>query len=134
MDEKFLLRHRTLGLLYDCLADEPLHNIDLSKSRTTAWKLAEKMNLSEKEFHDVHMSLHGQKPEHVECFGEKGFYEIQITVHGVIAYSDDYWLTEGYKHLHDRIFYKTRWLFPLIAICASIVALAISVIALLKRP
>ena len=88
VDPKYKMRHMALGLMYTRLEDDPLHKTNLNKSKMKVSEIAEKLEISESDFKKLHFAFHSFEDDHVQCFGDSGFYEIGITEAGIIAYLD----------------------------------------------
>lgn len=127
--KKYVYRHKMLEYLYSKIKDEPLHEVDLKKSKSSFKEMADFLSIDPKLLREYHQSFHGfdDKEDHVKCFNERGEYIIGIDEPGIRAYLDDYWINEGEKDLNERIYNKTKWVVPLIALVITAISLGYSV-------
>jgi hypothetical protein len=125
MKQKYKNRHKILKYLYEKIKDEPLANIDLTKSRTNFIDLAQALKIDVKTLAEDHYGLHQLDEGHVCCSGGKHF-EMSIDESGIFAYTDRYWLREGRKEMNERIYDYTKWSLPILSLVISILALYIS--------
>ena len=127
--KKYVYRHKMLEYLYSKIKDEPLHEVDLKKSKSSFKEMADFLSIEPKLLREYHQSFHGfdDKEDHVKCFNERGEYVIGIDEPGIRAYLDDYWINEGEKDLNERIYNKTKWVVPLIALVITAISLGYSV-------
>lgn len=129
ISKKYLYRHKMLEYLYSKIKNEPLHEVDLKKSKSSFKEMADFLSIDPKLLREYHQAFHGfdDKEDHVKCFNERGEYVIGIDEPGIRAYLDDYWINEGEKDLNERIYNKTKWIVPVFALIITIVSLSISI-------
>ena len=125
--KKYRVRHQILELLYKKLEDEPLHNTNLSKSKTDLKIISESLKLPADEIRKYHMAFHSFEKDHVQCTSMNNTSIIEITEAGVIALFDEFWIKEGKKDLHDSIYNITRWILPVFSFLLSLIAIIISI-------
>lgn len=126
---KYLYRHKMLEYLYNKIKNEPLHRVDLKKSKSSFKEMADSLNIEPILLREYHQAFHGfeEKEDHVKCFVENGEYVIGIDEPGIRAYLDDFWISEGEKDLNERIYNKTKWIVPVFALIITIISLSISI-------
>ncbi len=127
--KKYVYRHKMLEYLYSKIKDEPLHRTDLKRSKSSFKEMADFLKIDARLLKEYHQSFHGfdDKEDHVKCFEEGGEYIIGIDEPGIRAYLDDYWINEGEKDLNERIYNKTKWVIPIIALIITAASLMYSI-------
>jgi len=104
--------------------------VDLEKSKSSFKEMADIFSIDPKLLREYHQAFHGfdgKEHHHVKCFNEGGEYIIGINEPGIRAYLDDYWINEGEKDLNERIYNKTKWSIPLIALVITAISLGYSI-------
>ncbi len=127
IDKKYVCRHKILEYLYLKIKFEPLHNINLLKSKSSFVEMANNLKLDAMYLRECHQGFHTFEKDHVACFNEGDNFIIGITEPGINAYLDNYWIREGHKELNERIYEKTKWSVPLIALIITVLSLLYSV-------
>lgn len=126
IDKKYKCRHLMLEHLYSKIKYEPLHRIELEKSKSSFVEMANHLKLDAMYLRECHQGFHTFDNDHVKCFNDGDNFIIGITDAGINAYLDNYWIREGHKELNERIFEKTKWAVPLLALVITILSLLYS--------
>ena len=126
VDKKYKYRHRMLEHLYSKIKYEPLHHIQLEKSKSSFVEMANILKVDAMYLRECHQGFHNFDKDHVQCFNEGDNFIIGITEQGIFAYLDNYWLREGQKELNERIYDKTKWVVPLLALLVTFISLLYS--------
>ena len=127
VDKKYKYRHEILKYLFTKIKYEPLHNIDLNKSKSSFEEIAKYLNVDVIYLRECHQGLHTFDKDHVGCSNVNDTFFIGITDAGMSAYLDNYWLREGQKELNERIYDKTKWVVHLLALLITFISLLYSV-------
>ena len=126
VDKKYKCRHLMLEHLYSKIKYEPLHKVELEKSKSSFVEMANHLKLDAMYLRECHQGFHTFDNDQVKCFNEGDNFIIGITDSGINAYLDKYWLREGQKELNERIYDKTKWVIPLVALVITFISLLYS--------
>jgi hypothetical protein len=121
--KKFVYRHLILKTLYDKIKETPLnHQMDLNKTEMEFKQLALQLKIDELKLLEYHEGLHGfpKDEQHVICKHLNGICRIYLDEPGIRAYLDEYWLRAGRLEVNERIYDRTKWLVPIIALLVTI--------------
>jgi len=116
-----------LEYLYFKIKYEPLHRVELEKSKSSFVEMANHLKVDAMYLRECHQGFHTFDNEHVKCFNEYDNFIIGITDAGIYAYLDSYWKREGQKELNERIYDKTKWAVPIFALLITLLSLIYSV-------
>jgi len=125
-DNKYKYRHLMLAYLYAKIKYEPLHKVELPKSKSSFVEMANHLKVDAIYLRECHQGFHTFDNDHVQCFNEGDNFIIGITDAGINAFLDNYWLREGQKELNERIYDKTKWTVPLFALLVTLLSLLYS--------
>ena len=120
--KKYKIRHSILTILFNKLKYNDVHFFNLTYSATSVEELATTLNLTVEEILTAHHGL----TKHINCNCASGHHIISISADGIDAYIDNFWLREGQKDLNERIYDRTKWTIPVIALIVTIGSLVYS--------
>lgn len=123
VNEKYKTRHSILSVLFKKLKYNDLHFFNLTDSSTSVEELAQILNTTV----DNILTAHHGLTKHIDCVCKNGKHLISINADGIDAYIDNYWLREGQKDLNERIYDRTKWTVPLIALVVTVISILFAI-------
>jgi hypothetical protein len=126
--EKYLIRHKIL----EYLAAKSVYYengdkvVNLNDTNMSFHLVCEKICVPYEKAFKYHHALHVKGEEHVLCTVKDGIPYIGLLENGVAAAIDEYWLREGQKELNERVYDKTKWIVPVIALIVTVASVLYS--------
>jgi hypothetical protein len=119
------MRHQILKVLNKKLNSNHELTIkrELNNSNMKIDDLLKELNMPYQEFQNCHLAMHFAKENQLKCTVNDNGLVVGLEEAGVAAFVDDYWLREGNKDLNERIYDKTKWLIPLLALLITATSL-----------
>jgi hypothetical protein len=96
----------------------------LSTSWSSLIELSEKTGYKYQKILDYH---HAIPDKHAICVHKENVHGMMLQRDGFEIAIDEYWLREGQKELNERIYDKTKWLIPVIALIITVGSLYYSI-------
>ncbi len=125
-DPKYKLRHLILEYLYKRTEERmsriinPAHKIDLDKSNVSYEDVCSGLGVTEDEFYKAHVAMHYAEHNQLLCTTKEREAYVGLLEPGLAAYMDEYWLKQGRKELNERLYDKTKWIIPFLALIATV--------------
>lgn len=128
--EKYVIRHKILEFLNSKIVyyENSDKVINLNDSNIPFQEVIDAIGVPFEKAYKYHHAFHIKDEEHVKCSTHKGIQHIGILENGIAAAIDEYWLREGQKELNERIYDKTKWIVPVIALIVTIGSILYSAI------
>jgi hypothetical protein len=119
---KYIIRHEMLKYLYSKAEYDDNHVIGLRFTLSTLNEISEKLKIPIEEITLFHHAF----KEEATCTQKNGMHSMELTEKGIDYVVDEYWLREGEKELNERIYDKTKWSIPVLALILTVVSLIIT--------
>ena len=103
----------------------PPEEKDLNLSHTSLYDLAQKLKTSFGEIYDYHHAL--CQHSHIKTILLGGKHYVVLDEKGYAAVIDEFWLREGERELNEKIYDKTKWMVPLLALLITAASLIFSI-------
>ena len=128
--EKYVIRHKILEYLNSKIVyyENTDKIINLNDTNTPFQEVIDVIGVPFEKAYKYHHALHIKDEEHVLCSTHNGIQYIGIMENGIAAAIDEYWLREGQKELNERIYDKTKWIVPVVALIVTIGSILYSAI------
>jgi hypothetical protein len=126
--EKYVIRHKILEYLNSKIVyyENSDKVINLNDTNTPFQEVVDAIGVPFKKAYKYHHALHIKDEEHVLCSTHDKIQYIGIKEDGIAAAIDEYWLREGQKELNERIYDKTKWVVPILALIITAISLSYS--------
>lgn len=123
--KKYVIRHAMLKHLKSRVDRKTSDEIDLNLSHTSLYDLAQKLKITYAEAYDYHFAL--SQHNHIKSVVLGGKHYVALQESGYAAAIDEFWLREGQRELNEKVYNKTHWMVPVLALVISVASLLFSV-------
>lgn len=124
MKSKYIIRQKIINHLFTKITYNNIDVPNLANTKTSLTDVAIAINES---YEDVFMAHHGIPDEQMICVPDQDYHYVMLVRDGIPSVIDDFWIREGQQEVNDRIYDKTKWLVPVIALVITAASLIYSI-------